>query len=75
MFRRIQSLVSPMSAMRIDPLTAYDLEGKLHLNTEYLVNSEKQFDTWMELQTNNKLHLCLMEIYEKAATQSDILSE
>lgn len=59
MFRRIQSFVSPMSAMRIDAGSEVDLGAKLHMITEYLVNSQKQFDSWMELQNHNRLHLIL----------------
>lgn len=67
MFRLLKSVLSPMSAMRVDPLaeTPAELEQKLHSITQYLINSAKQFDSWMELQNHNNLHHCLHEIYSK----------
>ena len=56
MFDRIKSVFSPMTAMKIGP-DEKELEKKLHLITQHLVNSsKKQFDAWMELQTQNHLH-------------------
>lgn len=65
MISLIKSVLSPMSGMKIDGENEKELDKKLHTITQYIINSPKQFDQWMELQNKNKLHDTLHLIYEK----------
>ena len=74
MFRLIKSVLSPLSGMRIEP-NEKELEKKLHLITQHLINSPKQFDAWMELQTHNNLHATLSQVYVSATQPTSPYTE